>query len=85
MASAPAVRNVGRVWAGGAGRLGRLWSVVVAISCVVVLWTAVAFKLIGSAQAHWRSANAPHLVALVRAGAVFRDGEPAGRREPAVA
>ena len=46
---------------------------------------AVAFKLIGSAQAHWRSVNAPHLVALVRAGAVFRDGVLAERREPAVA
>jgi hypothetical protein len=30
---------------------------------------AMAFKLIESAQARWRALNAPHLVALVRAGA----------------
>lgn len=35
---------------------------------------AMAFKLIESAQDHWRLVNAPHLVALVRAGAVFRYG-----------
>jgi hypothetical protein len=35
---------------------------------------AMAFKLIESAQARWRSVNAPHLVALVRAGAVFHNG-----------
>jgi transposase-like protein len=35
---------------------------------------AMAFKLIESAQARWRAVNAPHLVALVRAGALFRDG-----------
>ena len=29
------------------------------------------FKLIESAQDRWRAVNAPHLVALVRAGAVF--------------
>ncbi len=45
---------------------------------------AMAFKLIQSAQARWRAVNAPHLVALVRAGATFtngilveRDDEPA--------
>jgi putative transposase len=32
---------------------------------------AMAFKLIESAQARWRAFNAPHLVALVRAGAKF--------------
>jgi len=32
---------------------------------------AMAFKLIESAQARWRAVNAPHLVALVRAGARF--------------
>lgn len=32
---------------------------------------AMAFKLIESAQARWRAVNAPHLVALVRAGAKF--------------
>jgi hypothetical protein len=36
---------------------------------------AVAFKLIESAQDRWRAVNAPHLVALVRAGAVFVNGE----------
>jgi len=35
---------------------------------------AMAFKLIESAQARWRAVNAPHLVALVRAGAVFKNG-----------
>jgi hypothetical protein len=35
---------------------------------------AVAFKLIESAQAHWRAVNAPHLVALVRDGAKFENG-----------
>ena len=36
---------------------------------------AMAFKLIESAQARWRAINAPHLVALVRAGAVFINGK----------
>jgi putative transposase len=36
---------------------------------------AMAFKLIEAAQRRWRAVNAPHLVALVRAGAVFRAGE----------
>jgi len=31
----------------------------------------MAFKLIEAAQARWRTVNAPHLVALVRPGAVF--------------
>ena len=35
---------------------------------------AMAFKLIESAQARWRAVNAPQLVALVRAGAVFVNG-----------
>ena len=35
---------------------------------------AMAFKLIESAQNRWRAVNAPHLVALVRAGATFVDG-----------
>ena len=34
----------------------------------------MAFKLIESAQARWRAVNAPHLVALVRAGATFKNG-----------
>ena len=36
---------------------------------------AMAFKLIEAAQARWRAVNAPHLVALVRAGAVFKKGK----------
>jgi transposase-like protein len=36
---------------------------------------AMAFKLIESAQTRWRAVNAPHLVALVRAGAVFVNGK----------
>jgi hypothetical protein len=35
---------------------------------------AMAFKLIDSAQQRWRAVNAPHLVALVRAGATFVNG-----------
>jgi putative transposase len=36
---------------------------------------ATAYKLIDAAQARWRAVNAPHLVALVRAGAVFHKGK----------
>ena len=36
---------------------------------------AMAYKLIDAAQARWRTVNAPHLVALVRAGAVFHKGK----------
>jgi transposase-like protein len=36
---------------------------------------AMAFKLIQAAQARWRAVNAPHLVALVRAGATFVNGK----------
>jgi transposase-like protein len=36
---------------------------------------AMAFKLIEAAQARWRAVNAPHLVALVRAGATFKRGK----------
>jgi hypothetical protein len=50
----------------------------------------MAFKLIQSAQARWRVVNAPHLVALVRAGARFdngqlvkRPGESGGDRQAA--
>jgi transposase-like protein len=35
---------------------------------------AMAFKLMESAQTRWRAVNAPHLVALVRAGALFEKG-----------
>ena len=44
---------------------------------------AMAFKLIESAQARWRAVNAPHLVALVRAGATFEKGKHVERpKEP---
>jgi putative transposase len=35
---------------------------------------AMTSKLIESAQSRWRAVNAPHLVALVRAGARFERG-----------
>jgi putative transposase len=35
---------------------------------------AMAYKLLDAAQARWRCVNAPHLVALVRAGATLVDG-----------
>jgi hypothetical protein len=35
----------------------------------------MAFELIESAQDRWRAVNAPHLVALVRADAVFVNGK----------
>ena len=45
----------------------------------------MAYKLIEASQSRWRAVNAPHLVALVRAGATFENGklverpdEPAG-------
>jgi hypothetical protein len=40
----------------------------------------MAFKLIESAQDDWRTVNAPHLVALVRNGATFINGELVERR-----
>ena len=46
---------------------------------------AMAFKLIQPAQDHWRLVNAPHRVALVRAGARFERGGLAGRPEAAAA
>jgi hypothetical protein len=41
----------------------------------------MAFKLIMSAQDRWRAVNAPHLVALVRAGATFVNGRLVERSE----
>jgi putative transposase len=35
---------------------------------------AMAYKLLDAAQARWRCVNAPHQVALVRAGATYLDG-----------
>ena len=46
----------------------------------------MAFKLIEAAQDRWRAVNAPHLVALVRAGATFDNGklvERPGEQRPA--
>jgi hypothetical protein len=40
-----------------------------------VFGCTVAFQLIEAAQARWRAVNAPHLVALVRAGARFERGK----------
>ena len=40
---------------------------------------AMAFKLVEAAQARWRLVNAPHLVALVRAGTRFANGLPVER------
>ena len=34
----------------------------------------MAYKLLDAAQQRWRRLNAPHLVAVVRAGGVFVDG-----------
>ena len=45
----------------------------------------MAFKLIEAAQRRWRMVNAPHLVALVRAGARFERGQLVEREEPAAA
>jgi putative transposase len=42
---------------------------------------AMTFKLIESAQDRWRAVNAPHLVALVRAGARFERGELVEREQ----
>lgn len=36
---------------------------------------AMAYKLLQAAQTRWRAVNAPHLVALVRAGATFKNGK----------
>jgi transposase-like protein len=46
---------------------------------------AMVFKLDESAQARWRAVNAPHLVALVRAGARFERGHLVERPEEAAA
>jgi transposase-like protein len=46
---------------------------------------AMAFKLIESAQQRWRAVNAPHLVALVRAGATFRNGQLIERHDQVAA
>ncbi len=49
----------------------------------------MSFKLIEAAQDRWRAVNAPHLVALVRAGATFTNGKlierPGGKDQPEAA
>lgn len=47
--------------------------------------TAMVFKLVESAQTRWRSVNAPHLVALVRAGAHFERGQLVERHDTVAA
>jgi len=42
---------------------------------------AMAYKLLGAAQARWRCVNGAHLVALVRAGATFVDGVKVERED----
>lgn len=42
---------------------------------------AMAFKVVELAQARWRAVNAPHLGALVRAGARFERGLLVQRRD----
>ena len=39
------------------------------------------FKLMEAAEGRWRTLNAPHLVALVKAGTQFVNGELVGRSE----
>lgn len=46
---------------------------------------AMVFKLVESAQTRGRAVNAPHLVALVRAGAFLERGHLVERPEQAVA
>lgn len=46
---------------------------------------AMVFKLVESAQAGWRAVNAPHLVALVRAGSRFERGHLVERPETVAA
>jgi len=47
---------------------------IVAVALAARRGLATAFTLIEAAQAGWRAVNAPHLVALVRAGATFTNG-----------
>lgn len=73
----------------------RLWTKVTEGPGSRAAGLAMAYKLIDAAQARWRAVNAPHLVALVRAGAVFHKGKllerptdiaafGAGTTEPAI-
>lgn len=42
---------------------------------------AMAYKLFKAAQTRWHAGNAPHLVALVRAGAKFENGKVVERSD----
>ena len=42
-----AVWHLWLVWQGAAGKFGRLWSVVLVLAAVVLLWIAIVFHLIG--------------------------------------
>ena len=44
----------------------------------------MAFKLIQAAQDRWRAVNGPHLVALVRAGAMFVNGQLVERPDDSI-
>ena len=46
---------------------------------------AMAYKLITTAESRWRAVNAPHLVALVRAAALFHNGVLVERSEEVAA
>ena len=46
---------------------------------------AMAYKLITTAESRWRAVNAPHFVALVRAGALFHNGVLVERSEEVAA
>ena len=46
---------------------------------------AMIFKLMEASERRWRRLNGPHLVALVRAGAKFLNGELVERDEEKVA
>jgi hypothetical protein len=46
---------------------------------------AMAYKLIEAAQSRWRAVNAPHLVALVLAGAKFDNGQLVERPDESTA
>lgn len=57
----------------------RLWQRVTKGSGSRAAGIAMAFKLIEPAQYRWRAVNSAHLVALVRAGAMFENGVLVGR------
>jgi transposase-like protein len=64
------VRNRSKITKGPGSRVARI---------------AMAYKLIETAQSRWRAINAPHLVALVRAGARFENGRLVERSDDTTA